>query len=187
MRSFPAPVGSVLRGVSSLWAVIPWLVAAGAFLVAALVLIRRLRGNAGDDSALIRAASFILLSFAGPALLVLPFKHAIGRARPVLLDHHGHLFFRPFAFDDHFSSFPSAQAAMAAGMACSLGFVFPKRRAAFIAIGMVVCATRQLVGAHWASDTIVGWAIGTSFSLWLAHRVAQHHPLFSCGTKSPLE
>jgi membrane-associated phospholipid phosphatase len=139
---------------------------------------RRLRGAAGAASTHLGTAGFLLASFAGSALLVLPLKHAIGRARPSLFDHDGYPYFKSFAFEDQFLSFPSAHAAMAGSLACSLGLLFPRLRALSITMGLAIPVTRLFVGAHWASDTIVGWAIGTSFSLWLAHRVAQHGLLF---------
>ncbi|WP_244430599.1 hypothetical protein [Rhizobium sp. CF142] len=35
-----------------------------------------------------------------------------------------------------------------------------------------------MIGAHWASDTMMGWAIGAAFTFWLAHQFARRQLVF---------
>ncbi len=86
-------------------------------------------------------------------------KGAIGRARPTQASMDA-LLFHPFAGQDMFASAPSAQATLAAAFGCSVAVRFPKVRVPILAAAMIVCLSRVLVGEHWTSDVIFGWALG---------------------------
>ena len=97
-------------------------------------------------------------------------KHVIGRARPnaqLAFDPH---VFSPFAFDDAFASFPSAQAACAAAAFGAAFKCFPRLKSLFNIWIAILCAARILSGEHWLSDVMMGWAIGTfcatAFGRW---------------------
>jgi membrane-associated phospholipid phosphatase len=125
------------------------------------------------------AAAFIFLAVAGGGIVDSLAKNIIGRARPELLETNGAFSFRPFAFHADFASFPSGHSATAGAMAMSLALVFPRLRPLFIPVGVLICLSRQWVGAHWASDTLMGWGVGVAFALWLAHAFARRRLLFS--------
>ncbi|MBB3659986.1 membrane-associated phospholipid phosphatase [Rhizobium sp. BK650] len=41
-------------------------------------------------------------------------------------------------------------------------------------------------GEHWASDTLMGWAIGVAFALWIAHAFARRRLVFGYGLDGKL-
>lgn len=47
-----------------------------------------------------------------------------------------------------------------------------------IALGVSICLSRQMIGAHWTSDTMTGWAIGVAFAFLLAHQFARRQLVF---------
>lgn len=129
--------------------------------------------------AITAAAAFVFLSVAGGGLTALVLKYGLGRARPSLLESYGHLHFRPFAMHSDFSAFPSGHSATAAARAVSLALVFPRFRAVFIAAGVLIGASRQFVGMHWMSDTLMGWGVGAAFTFWIAHVFARRGLMFT--------
>lgn len=141
----------------------------GLLVLAAIYLWRR--GRAGDA---IRLAGLIL----GGRLVVEATKQLVHRARPAL-DHH--------PVTTHSLSFPSAHAANSMIAFCALALMFasgPTRRLwilAAVVASLVVGASRSLLGVHWPSDVVAGWAIGGAWLLlwWplidrLAAKQAQH-------------
>lgn len=180
MGEFPAELRPVAHFVTDLGEGVQVLVTTGLLLLlSALLPIASMRRRVQVGlNAITAAAAFIFLSVAGGGLVALVLKYAIGRARPTLLDSHGYLSFQPFAMDPDFSAFPSGHSATAAAMAISLALVFPRLRALFISIGVLICVSRQLVGMHWMSDTLMGWAVGAAFTYWLAHIFAGRGLMF---------
>lgn len=120
----------------------------GVAIVGAILLVRRRRQS---------RAGLLLLAVIVERLAVDGLKLSFGRARPL--------------FDDslvHVSSlsFPSGHAAnslTASLLAACLVVPPPFRRPAVIAaiaIALIVGATRVLLGVHWLSDVVGGWAVG---------------------------
>lgn len=116
-----------------------------------------------------RAASLLIVSSVGTALLVRVAKMAIGRARPS---------------GDRLASaagaaFPSGHAAQSVACYVALAIVVVwlgrSRSAAVVAIvaAASICVfvglSRVYLGVHWASDVIAGWSLGAA---WLAGTVA---------------
>lgn len=181
MQQFPEELQPFAHTVTDLGEGVQVLVASGALLLLGLlapVALWRRRVAVGV-SALTAGAAFVFLSVAGGGLAALMLKYAIGRARPSLLDTHGNLHFQPFAMHSDFSAFPSGHSATAAAMAVSLALVFPRLRALFLATGVLICASRQFVGMHWMSDTLMGWAVGAAFTFWMAHVFARRGLMFT--------
>ncbi len=69
-------------------------------------------------------------------------------------------------------SFPSAHAATAAGLAIGLTWLYPRGRTLFTLLALGVGVQRLVVGAHFLSDVLVGWAIGCL----VAHYLLQSYP-----------
>ncbi|MCM2477326.1 phosphatase PAP2 family protein [Rhizobium sp. CG5] len=92
-------------------------------------------------------------------------KNIVGRARPDSTHDWDRLLLRPFAFDDAFASIPSTQGAFAAAVTCSAAICFPQHRICLLTVGALVCASRVVVGEHWTSDVIAGWAMGWLLTL----------------------
>ena len=120
----------------------------GLGVAAALLLWRR----HGARLALVAAAIML-----GGRLLIEAIKLAVHRARPALDAH-------PVTL--HSLSFPSAHAANSMIVFPLLALLFAPRgrRAPSILLGVVISlivgASRSLIGVHWPSDVIAGWAIG---------------------------
>ncbi|MES2902574.1 MAG: phosphatase PAP2 family protein [Pseudomonadota bacterium] len=91
-------------------------------------------------------------------------KLAIDRSRPA---------FDPYPVDVHSMSFPSGHAgnSMITFLAISLIAAPPRRRGRAVAIALVasllVGATRPILGVHWPSDVIGGWALGIGWVVGL--------------------
>ena len=111
----------------------------------------------------------------GGRLLIEAIKILVRRARPALDVH-------PVV--THSLSFPSAHAgsSMIVFGALALAFASPRHRipALTTAVGasLLVGASRPLLGVHWPSDVIAGWAIGVAWLLlwWPALRLAADEP-----------
>ncbi len=181
MKSFPAQLRGIAKWISSLGTGLLVLSFSGALLIFAILApAHKLRKSMRTGADLIAtAAAFVFLAVAGGGIVDSLAKNIIGRARPELLDTNGAFSFRPLAFHADFASFPSGHSATAGAMAMSLALVFPRLRPVFIPVGVLICLSRQWVGAHWASDTLMGWGVGVAFSLWLAHAFARRRLLFA--------
>lgn len=69
-------------------------------------------------------------------------------------------------------SFPSAHTAGAFGLAVALSWAYPRGRALFFALAVMVGLQRVQVGAHFASDAFAGAAIGWLIACYLTRRDA---------------
>lgn len=180
MKLFPAELRGVATWFTDLGQGIEILVISGLIIIASIFLptshLRR-RFVIGAN-ALVATAAFLFLSVAGGGLTAAVIKNAIGRARPGLLETYGSFYFKPFAFDADFAAFPSGHSATAGAMAMSLALAFPRYRSVFIPLGALICISRQFVGAHWSSDTVMGWGVGVAFTYWLAHVFARRKLMF---------
>ncbi|WP_245459322.1 MULTISPECIES: phosphatase PAP2 family protein [unclassified Rhizobium] len=181
MKSFPEQLRGMAKWISSLGTGLLVLSFSGALLIFAILApAHKLRKSMRTGADLVAtAAAFVFLAVAGGGIVASLTKNIIGRARPELLQTNGAFYFRPFAFHADFASFPSGHSATAGAMAMSLALVFPRLRPIFMPIGVLICLSRQWVGAHWASDTLMGWGVGVAFALWLAHAFARRRLLFA--------
>lgn len=111
----------------------------------------------GEAAVIADAATFVL-------------KQSVGRARPLTGSGKGS--FRPLQFESDFDSFPSMHTASSFAMASVL-----TRTSGSVSVGVLSYATAAFVGfsrmyddKHWASDVLLGAAIGE-----LAGRVVTNH------------
>ncbi|WP_246703281.1 MULTISPECIES: phosphatase PAP2 family protein [unclassified Rhizobium] len=181
MKSFPEQLRGMAKWISSLGTGLLVLSFSGALLMFAILApAHKLRKSVRTGTDLIATATaFVFLAVAGGGIVASLAKNIIGRARPELLQTNGAFYFQPFAFHADFASFPSGHSATAGAMAMSLALVFPRLRPVFMPVGVLICLSRQWVGAHWASDTLMGWGVGVAFALWLAHAFARRRLLFA--------
>jgi len=149
--SFLTGVAKVVTQLGSGWVVTPIVVVS----VIALMIIRR-RG----------AALVVGLSSAGTAVLVAVTKHAVGRARPPVVQQ------LVSAHGDAFPSGHSAQSVACYGALAWLAWELGQPRRvrvvatiAAIVVALLVGLSRVYLGVHWPSDVLSGWLLAIG---WLA-------------------
>lgn len=121
----------------------------------------------------------LLLVFAAKPRLLLPLlavltalplnpilKSLFNRPRPDLVPH-------ATSFSN--SSFPSGHALMSAVTYLTLGFVFSRRMktnyplAVAIFLTLLIGVSRVILGVHWPTDVLAGWAAGATWAiLWVS-------------------
>lgn len=124
-------------------------------------------------------ASLVLAGIAFSALVVNVLKYGIGRARPQLFDEFGVLSLHPFAMQARFASFPSGHATTMGVMFGIVLLVFPRQRYIALAFAVWVALTRIFVGAHYPSDTVVGFGLGFACAVLTALVFARLGFIFS--------
>ena len=157
-----------------------WILWSCAAIVVAGLIIRRRAIASGRRAARFawQAALYVFASVAIAGIVVNLAKRAIGRARPEMFSTDGVLSFRPFAGNVDFESFPSGHSNTAGALAMSLALLFPRFRIAFLIGGLLLASTRVFVSAHYPSDMITGFLIGTWFAFLIAHAFARRDFLF---------
>ncbi|GHB36225.1 hypothetical protein GCM10007094_27320 [Pseudovibrio japonicus] len=118
--------------------------------------------------------SYLFFVVAASGLLAIVLKWNIGRARPVLFDQTGPLYFDFFAWEAKLSSFPSGHATTAGALIVALALIAPKIRWLLVVVGLWIAGSRVIVGAHYPSDVVAGLVVGGVFSYccarWMARR-----------------
>lgn len=113
-------------------------------------------------------SAFVFASIGGVGLLVNIFKQPIGRGRPPTFDEFGALTLQPLHFAWAYQSFPSGHSATG-GALIALGFlIFTRWRIGLLLFGLLIGASRVVVGAHYPSDVTAGLLLGFGFTMWLA-------------------
>jgi membrane-associated phospholipid phosphatase len=104
----------------------------------------------------LRAAVYVIASMVVSGLVVNGLKLAVGRSRPKMFVYKNIADFAPFhrALDD--CSFPSGHAQSIWAAMIALAWIFPRWRAPFFAVAVVVSASRVIIGVHYASDVVAG-------------------------------
>ncbi|WP_054313996.1 phosphatase PAP2 family protein [Mesorhizobium sp. 1M-11] len=113
-------------------------------------------------------ALFVLVAVGLPGLLTIVLKILIGRARPALYDEYGAFSFHAFTVKAIFASFPSGHATTIGSVTAILVLFFPRGKYAFLLLGLWFASTRIFVGAHYPSDTIVGFGLGFGLAVLAA-------------------
>jgi membrane-associated phospholipid phosphatase len=131
-----------------------------------------------------RAAAAGLAAVGAAALFVTVFKELFDRARPPLanptLDVVGAL---PAS-----ASFPSGHAATAFAAAVAVGMVHPRLRRPLLLLAMLVALSRVYLGVHYATDVLVGSALGALLGFaagWTALAVGRA-PTAPAPSRAPL-
>ncbi len=116
----------------------------------------RLRPLAAPMRALSAVPAFLFAALAASGLAVDLLKVLFGRTRPKLLFSSDIFAFTWLgARADHWS-FPSGHAATIAALATALWCLWPRHLLFYILLGVIVSASRLVVGAHYLSDTLAG-------------------------------
>ncbi|WP_257098872.1 phosphatase PAP2 family protein [Pseudovibrio flavus] len=124
-------------------------------------------------AALYTYAAYIFFTVAASGITVVLFKWGLGRARPVLMEQVGPIFFSPLELHSRYTSFPSGHSTSIAAMSVALALIFPSYRWLILVVGFWIAFSRILVGAHYPSDVVTGIALGAAFSLYCARWMAK--------------
>jgi undecaprenyl-diphosphatase len=129
-------------------------------------------------SLLFGQAAYVFASVALSGLLVNVLKIVFGRARPRLIDELGAHHFDPFTTGYLNASFPSGHATTVGAIAGILMVWYPRWSLLFIELGLFIAATRIAAEAHYPSDVVAGFLLGSFFSIGLARWLARRGVLF---------
>ena len=164
-RDFHLLVKGIAKlGRSEYWLVPSALAFAGLWLAARH---QRLAGAADRLKAWSMVPLFFFLSLSFTGIVAKILKISLGRMRPLHHYRHGDYGFSWFEFDAALQSLPSGHAVTVATLMAALYFIMPRYRAAFIAMGAVIIASRALETAHYLSDILVGTTIAIWMTAWI--------------------
>jgi len=100
-----------------------------------------------------RSALYVLATMVVSGVLVQILKFAIGRLRPRYLFEEGLYGFTPFTGAN---SFPSGHSQVIWAVMIALWFVYPRYRAAYVTVAMLVSFSRVATTVHFLSDWMMG-------------------------------
>jgi membrane-associated phospholipid phosphatase len=136
------------------------------------------RKNKSRLTFLFGQAAFAFAAVALSGILVNILKFLIGRPRPRLLDTTDALQFQPFSIDSAFLSFPSGHATTLGAVAMILILWWPRLWAPLLLAGLVLASTRIVAQAHYPSDVVIGFALGSLYTLHLTRFLAVRGRVF---------
>nr|WP_246152222.1 phosphatase PAP2 family protein [Roseospira navarrensis] len=115
-----------------------------------------------------------LAALAGTGLLVTLIKHGVGRLRPVWLFREDLYGVAPLSFQSAANSFPSGHSQTIWVVMALLAMIYPRHWPTFVAVGVMVAASRLFVTVHYLSDVLMGSFIGIAGAVlaarWAARR-----------------
>ncbi len=182
----------MLREVTNLVLATPYIVLSLVVIIVMLVMRSRVRMQEGFRlkvpeiqhyycrlGTIAHQAMFAIASILSAGIIVNIVKYIVGRPRPHLVDTIGPFGFKPFDFTYHYVSFPSGHACTAAVLATLIGLWFPRLRIPAYTALALIAVSRVFVRAHYPSDVLIGFMVGTVTTLILARFLAQMGILFS--------
>lgn len=115
-----------------------------------------------------RAWLFLVAALAASGLLVTLLKLLVGRLRPVWLFREDAYGFAPLSFQSAANSFPSGHSQTIWAVMAALMILFPRHWPTFVALAVLVAASRLFITVHYLSDVLVGSAIGIATVILMA-------------------
>jgi membrane-associated phospholipid phosphatase len=123
---------------------------------------------------------FIFLVISVSGLLTDILKYVVARYRPVLLFEDGLYGFDFFQFAYGMTSFPSGHANTITALMLAMYFMFPKYRLVYIAIALLVIASRVVLCHHFLSDVLFGACLAGVTTFYLtAYFRRKHSEIFA--------
>jgi membrane-associated phospholipid phosphatase len=107
------------------------------------------------------AMSAALCAAASAGVIVTLVKEAVDRARPAV----GNPWLDPVGVIPSSASFPSGHSATAFATAVAVGLVYPRLRVPLLLLAALVALSRVYLGMHYATDVVVGSALGAAIGL----------------------
>lgn len=173
---FPKFLKSITDAAKSHYYLIP------AFLIMTVISTQDWRSRSlSAQKMLVRAyerAAFIFFAIAIPGILINIAKQLIGRGRPPTFDEYGAYVFSPFEFTHHFQSFPSGHATAAGSLGMIVALYFPRLRWPALILAGLLAFARVPANAHYLSDVMAGYLIGTFATLLIARWLASRATMF---------
>lgn len=169
LRSVPRELHALLRVLTGFGEGVTVLV--GSALLALLALGAAMRTPCVRSrvvlARLCHLGAFVFVAVATSGLVAALVKNCIGRARPGTGLGPDHA--QPLSFEAALAAFPSGHSATGAAIAVVFGLLAPAHRWWLMWLGALVALSRPLLGAHWVSDAVAGWATGMAVALLVAH------------------
>ncbi len=116
---------------------------------------------------------FLTLSMASSGIVELILKFCIGRYRPRLLFQKGLYGFHPFNFHWAMNSFPSGHSQAIWAAMSALVILAPRYDLAWLAVAVLVAASRVFITVHYLSDVVAGSWLGYVGTVLLARILAR--------------
>jgi len=118
----------------------------------------------GHAAWMLRARSwvFVLAVQASSGILITLLKQGFGRLRPRELFEHGAYGFAPLSGAN---AFPSGHSQVIWAMAAALWFVYPRYRAAYVVVALLIAASRVATTVHFLADALAGSVIAVLVAL----------------------
>lgn len=138
---------------------VPDRVQSSLLFIAGMTLLIAYRARSGDLRRADRGM-FVLGCGAVSGGLADVLKIVFGRLRPEALLNDGAYGFHILGGGEGFDSFPSSHSAIAAGIAGSLSTIWPTHRRMIFSVAAAVSASRVVIGNHYLSDALFGFAVG---------------------------
>lgn len=180
LRERNAFVISLFRRITELGEAAWALYLAGAALVALSLIPRQsvTRRRRIDLHDVQLAFYYVFTAVAFSGLISTFLKNLIGRARPEFTPEGMIWLSRPFGDNYDFASFPSGHATTAGALAMALALLAPKLRVFVLLAGGWIAISRPVLGVHFPSDILAGFAFGAWFSWIYARSFARKRLLF---------
>jgi membrane-associated phospholipid phosphatase len=107
-------------------------------------------------------SGFVFAAVGGTGIAVNLLKRLFGRGRPGVFEEYGAFDFHYLLNDWTFQSFPSGHSTTAMATAVVVGFLAPRFFRLFLIIAVVTGVSRVVVGDHYPTDVLAGFALGCS-------------------------
>jgi membrane-associated phospholipid phosphatase len=179
LQSWPdawrAPFAFITHFGLSDWVLIPTLIV---FAAAAMALRFPLGAYRRAVYELGLVSGFIFIGVGLPGLATNLLKRLFGRARPQEFVDGGTFQFQPILNEWTYQSFPSGHATTAIGTALVIGFMAPRFFRLILVIAVMTGISRVVVGAHYPTDVIAGFIVGTLGAYAVRNAFASRRRLF---------
>lgn len=128
-----------------------------------------------------RVFAFLFCAVVIPGIITRILKLILSRSRPTMLFHYDIYGFYFLKTKNAFHSFPSGHATTIAGLTIALALLWSRWWYLFITAAVLISLTRIIVTAHFLSDIMMGFYIGSIITLWLYEQFWFNTPTLSRG------
>lgn len=123
-------------------------------------------------------SGFVFAAVGGTGIAVNLLKRLFGRGRPTVFEEFGAFDFQYLLNDWTFQSFPSGHSTTAMATAFVVGFLAPRFFRLVLIIALVTGVSRVVVGDHYPTDVLAGFALGALGTYAVRNYFARRRWLF---------